>query len=320
MDKNPLVRKSLVVSVILLYLGVAVIPSINFTLAKSSNNSDIVEVNIQVCDINEFQNTTVKLTRKQYKSLQQYFVNFRLQLNQTTTRKKTVSIFKEAVVELNNYGLLPKGLNVSQAQKLVITGYLYEKVINFFHNIIKKNQWVSSDNINNLCLVAGVTNQTVFTGIAFTTLYSAAFITALLWGLFDEFGLHLIENILNSLGLLFLFSTNVLFLLSSKLGNLIPIGGFTMFGKRISSGYGHHIYYPSEGWIWTKGLNGEKKWSGSFVGDVYFYNLVRAAGVEKYYIGAIGFTGFTIKRILNGETIFLGNALRAAFVTEPPYP
>jgi hypothetical protein len=92
-----------------------------------------------------------------------------------------------------------------------------------------------------------------------------------------------------------------------------------MFGKRVTSGEGPNFYYPSEGWIWTKGMNGVKKWHGSFFGDVYFfYTVASVILVVKYYIGAVGFTGLTVKRVLNGETIFLGTTLRIALDTEPP--
>jgi len=320
MDKYPLIRKCLAVGIILLFIGVVLVPSINFNIIKASNDNDLVEVTTQACGIKGFDNTTVKLTGEQYQNLEQYFVEFRSRLNQTTTREGAVPLFKEAVVELNRYGLLPMGMSVNQAQKLVITGYLNEKVMHLFQNIAQRNRLVSSNDSNNLCLIAGVTNQTVFTGIFFTTFYSAAFITVLLGALFKEFGLHLLEIITTSLGLLFLCPENLVLLLSSKLTSPVHLEGLTMFGKRVTKGQGPNIYYPSEGWIWTKGLNGNKKWNGSFVGDVFFFNRVGIGEVEKYYMGVMGFTGLTVQRILNGETIFLGTALRIALDTESPYP
>jgi hypothetical protein len=61
----------------------------------------------------------VKLTKGQYQNLEQYLVDFRARLNQTTTKEEAIPIFKDAVVELNKYGLLPRGMSVEQAQKLV---------------------------------------------------------------------------------------------------------------------------------------------------------------------------------------------------------
>jgi hypothetical protein len=259
----------------------------------------------------------VKLTRQQYQNLEQYLVDFRVRLNQTITREEAAPIFKEAVAELNKYGLLPKGLSIEQTQKLLITGYSNEKVMNFLQDISQRNHWVSSHETNTLCLVAGVTNQTIFPGIFFTTFESTALIIGLLVALFAYFGLHLLEIIVTSLAALFYLPACLILFLSSRLGSLLPIGGPAMFGKRVTHGQGPNMYYPSEGWIWTMGLNGVKKWNGSFFGGIFFLNLVSIASVEKYYIGAVGFTGLTVKRTLNGETIFLGTALRIALDTEP---
>ena len=115
-------KKILVIGVIFLFLGVAVAPSINFNVVKASDDNDFVEVTTQACGIKGYGNTTVKLTKEQYQNLEQYLVGFRARLNQTTTREEAVPIFKEAVVELNTYGLLPKGMSVEKARRLV-TGW-----------------------------------------------------------------------------------------------------------------------------------------------------------------------------------------------------
>jgi len=134
MQTNQILRKGLVVGVILLFIGVAVAPSINFPVVKASTDNDLVEVTSQARGIQGFGNTTVKLTKEQYQNLEQYFVDFRARLNQTSTREEVVPLFKDAVVELNKYGLLPKGMSVAQAQRLVTIGYRTQRV----PTIIKK--------------------------------------------------------------------------------------------------------------------------------------------------------------------------------------
>jgi len=155
-------RKSLAVAVILLFIGVAIVPSINFNVVKASNDNDLVEITTQACGINGFGNTTVKLTRQQYQDLEQYLVDFRTRLNQTTTREEAVPLFKEAVVELNKYGLLPKGMSVEQAQRLVTGEYLNKRMMNALEMIAKKK--MVSNEANYLCLTAGhIFNPLFFT-------------------------------------------------------------------------------------------------------------------------------------------------------------
>src|SRR4030065_152846 len=117
--KDSWIKKGLVVSVILLFIGVTIAPRINFTVVKASDDNDLVEIPPQACGIKGFGNTTVKLTREQYQNLEQYLVEFRARLNQTSTREEAVPIFKDAVVELDKYGLLPKGMSVGRAQRLL---------------------------------------------------------------------------------------------------------------------------------------------------------------------------------------------------------
>ena len=113
------VKKYQVIVAILLFIGVAIAPSINFNVVKASDDNDLIEVTSQACGIQGFGNTTVKLTKQQYKDLEQYLNGFRARLNQTTTREEAVPIFKDSVVEMNKYGLLPKGMSVRQLQHLI---------------------------------------------------------------------------------------------------------------------------------------------------------------------------------------------------------
>jgi len=147
-------KKILVAGISLLFIITAITPSINFNIVKASNNNDFVEVTTQACGIKGFGNTTVKLTREQCQNLEQYLVEFRARLNQTTTREEAVPIFKEAVVELNKYGLLPKGMSVEQAQKF-ISGERFHPILQIFLKKIlviqNKNSNISNDVINLLC-------------------------------------------------------------------------------------------------------------------------------------------------------------------------
>jgi hypothetical protein len=153
MKKYPLIVKGLAVGIILLFIGVAVAPSINFHVVKASNDNDLVEVTTQACGVKGFGNQTVKLTRQQYQNLEQYLVDFRARLNQTTTREEAVPIFNEAVVELNKYGLLPKGMDVQKAEELVTGEYLSKKLINTIEKLQKNNLF--SNGTNYLCLTVG---------------------------------------------------------------------------------------------------------------------------------------------------------------------
>jgi hypothetical protein len=139
-----------VIVVSLLFLGVAVAPNIDLEIVKASHPNNIVEVITQACGMQGYGNTTVNLTRQQYQRLTQYFVEFNTRLNQTTTPQTAVQIFKDALVELNAYGLLPKGMTVEQAQRMVERGQTrIQATTNLVHRFMQSS-------INYFCLFAGV--------------------------------------------------------------------------------------------------------------------------------------------------------------------
>ena len=159
MSRNILLAKGVAVAIILLFLGVAVVPSLTISVVRAATDNDLVKVTTQACGIKGYGNTTVKLTRQQYQNLEQYLVDFRERLNTTTTREEAVPLFKEVVVELNKYGLLPKGMSVEHAQRLV-TGYyqnsnILRKIQNDVQSIAKskQKQYLNPNMKNTFCLL-----------------------------------------------------------------------------------------------------------------------------------------------------------------------
>jgi hypothetical protein len=271
MDRKSIVRKCLAVGIILLFVGVAIAPSINFTVVKASNDNDLVEVTTRACGIQGFGNTTVKLTRQQYQNLEEYLVNFGERLNQTTTREEAVPLFKDAVVELNRYGLLPKGMSVEQAQTLVTGQYQNKNLMKLQDKLVYNHLIALNDNSNYFCLISGETANTCF--------------------------MHVILNsilfpILN-------FSSNhreiKLFL-----NIAVAIAEF-YFAKWFLSYFpfpfieiGTGIYFSRDGGdITSVGLLGKKSWTGDFSGGFQKVPAIYGFGFTAV-LGVIGFTGFHI--------------------------
>jgi hypothetical protein len=186
MRANPYLRNGLAIGIILLFIGVTLAPSINFNVVKASTDNELVEVTTQACGIKGFGNQTVKLTKQQYQNLEQYLTEFRARLNKTTTREEAVPIFKDAVVELNKYGLLPKGMSVEQAQKLVTGGYQNDKSMEIVHKLFgMKNK--PYEFINVLCFVATLCLNAANTNMI---LLFSSFLGLLLWGLLVLSGIN----------------------------------------------------------------------------------------------------------------------------------
>ncbi len=146
-------RKWLVLGIILLFVGVTIAPTINFNTVKASNDNDLVEVTAQACGIKGYKDSTVKLTREQYNELEQYLVEFKAKLNQTSTREEATPLFRDAMVELNKYGLLPKG-NIKLIEDLFTENFLNSRILNSFYKIRHESSYGKGQRIiNQKCLV-----------------------------------------------------------------------------------------------------------------------------------------------------------------------
>jgi len=293
-------KKILAVGVILLFIGVTVASSISQNIVTASQEDDLIEVTSQACGIQGFGDTTVKFTREQYHDLEQYLVEFRVRLNQTSTREEAIPLFNEAVVELDTYGLLPKGMNVERAQKLVTKSYQDEKIINFQEKMLKNSLSIFDNTSNVFCLIAGRTTETIF--IPFLTRANLIpSLAALAWASVTMTSGRLIIGVI-LLGLSLIFG--ITSIMSFLLGNISPLSfsQWIRFGEWI---YRPGYVNPADGWLSTMGLNGMKTWDHSFHGDI---------GGDDY-LGVMGFTGIKIffpNRnfvVVPYAAFFLGSAL-----------
>jgi hypothetical protein len=292
-------KKLLAIGIIFLFIGVAVAPSINFTVVKASNDNDLMEVTTQACGIKGYGNTTVKLTREQYQNLEEYLVEFRARLNQTSTREEAVPIFKEAVVELDKYGLLPKGMSVERAEKLTTR---YEKSTGIKNRVASS---LKSSGFSNLfCMIAGRATKCFLAGPIIT---GFRFIISLILSLAAHY-----MPLWDTLSAI----TTWLLIIRNDFPPLSEILSFFSLFSLLT--FGIQGYYPgtqaAEGWIYTAGILGIKNYTGSFFGKIlypvkdYFFTL---------YTGAFGFTGIKIL-FPNYSSFFLGTALRVNIDDSPP--
>ena len=133
-----MIKKSLAVAVILLFVGVAFAPSINANVSKASVDSELVEITVEISGIYGIKPHTVLLTQEDAEEVEKLIDDIDRRLDNVETREETVEIFNEAVVELDKYGLLG-GLSIKQAKKVIYSKYLPQSrtanddyVVNYF--------------------------------------------------------------------------------------------------------------------------------------------------------------------------------------------
>jgi len=58
-----------------------------------------------------------------YDETEKIFYELKIKLDTITTKQEALVLISDAIVELNEHGLLPKGVNVRQAQRLITNSF-----------------------------------------------------------------------------------------------------------------------------------------------------------------------------------------------------
>ena len=298
------VKNGFAVGVILLFVGVAVQPVIIADVSIESDDSELVEITVEIYEVNRVQKYTLMVTQEQAEGLENLINNFEIKLDGADSIDETEAIFKDTVVSLNDLGLLSNSMSVEEAQRLVTGEEQNPRIVKLFENYYSKNQKGLFNNDNILCLIAGETINTVFVG-PFT----------LLFGLL--FGLHGALSFVRHYKFLIWFRNNIPNIWNWWVENFgeihekllffrtffwIAIGvGLNFLPLKIGAyiHYGWFKFYwfppyntvediPAEGWVNTFGLFGKKGWSGDFYGEVLGFTGIKITNelLDHFYLGA----------------------------------
>ena len=231
----------------------------------------------------------------QYDETEKIFNDLKVKLNTVTTKQEALTLINEVIVELNEHGLLPKGMTVKRAQRLVTGCFLRSEHLRPYQNNNKNNFG------NSNCLVIGITNWTYFRP------YPA---------LKD---IPIFSNITGFLLLPYAF----------RILQPFKFGPYVWIGDRIKFVEHDNItddISPSSGLILTYGSNGFKKWSGAFFGGLdityskFVYNNYTSLEIWDP-VGMVGFTGINLISVLslnqNIPTFYIGFAREVNFTYSP---
>ena len=272
--------KTLALGIVVLFIGAGVVSAFNVNLDNQNNSLNI--------------------------ETEKIFNELKSKLDTITTKQEAITFFKEIIVKLNDYGLLPKGMTVKRAQKLITWCYLKFELIQPLQNNNENN----SGNTN--CFVIGITNHTFFR--PYPTIYDIPIIHYLTFN--TSFG-----TIFN-----FLFGFYTI-----RAFQPFKLGSYAYFGdryKRVENGnITYENMYASSGWVWTQGAYGVKKWNETFYGGIYTKYLKSDEDEDNYAeawqpVGIRGFVGINLfNGFLSSEnpTFYIGFAREVNFTYSPPW-
>jgi len=159
--KNSCYKKTLVFGIFVLFIGIAVVPGITAQIYVTNNNSletyaeELIECPIEIYGIEGLLKYTVMLTQQQIDELDVLFNNIKADLNNVETEEATITIFNNAIVSLDELGLLPADMSVEEVQQLIVNCNVNAGELNL--------QYVE-DKENFDCYILGRTSNTYFKG------------------------------------------------------------------------------------------------------------------------------------------------------------
>jgi len=95
-------KKILIGSIIA--VAIIVLASFSSVVGKVSSDDELVELDVEFCGLGK--KHTVSLTQQEADEVEFLFDKIHEQLNEVETRDEAEVIFKDAIVELDEYGLL----------------------------------------------------------------------------------------------------------------------------------------------------------------------------------------------------------------------
>jgi hypothetical protein len=276
MSKKLVLYKSLVIGVIVLFIGVGVQPAIAII---QSDNNDVEYINITSEFSGLRKKHTVKMSQQRVEELDAFFDSYLNRLDNSQSDEETSMIINEAIMLLDGYDLLC-GLSVEQVKRRFLQ----------YNELDIDSDYIPAEESSN-CFIMGRTTCT--------------FIFSPLFGIMESvYGLLSDEN---ESTLLF----GIIFFVFFK--QITLAFGFPLFPLRIGShitmgtefrNWPDYKYNSAEGWITSIGIKGKNSWNGKFAGTLGSHY----GWWTSFFIGIKGFFGLRLYNPQNATTTLIGYA------------
>lgn len=298
MDTPSIIRKITVVEILILFILVTIVSSINVESIIAED--DLVTMTTQACSFTGDTRFTIQLKKQQLKELQTVFDDLQNRLSTATSSEETQRIFKDTIIKLDRYNLLPEEMSVEQAQRLVS---YHQRTPPLFQRLPQniQTQTAAGTIQNSFCSVAGNTTNTHLAKLAKRTALRLYYIIDFNTG----------NAPLNKMATALFIVFNEIAKINQK---ILRQNGFHL-GVCIYFGNYHYAPYPdwlsaAHGWISTDGVNGKQNITGSFWGQTMTGGWQPQVDWYMNYTwrGCLGFTGL-ILYTGNDTAYYLGSAL-----------
>ena len=274
-------KKLLVFGVIILFLGLAIAPSINANLPKEQEYI----ITTELCGIKGYIPKNIQLTQKQADKLDIIFEGIKERLATAISQDEATQIIDDALTELRKNGIITQ-YEMEKARELIKTRYAQYKDNSIIQKALLQPNRQLNNQSNYFCTVAGESNNTfpipplaMGVGKLATKIFELAQYNKYIYLLLGLMQTHLI-------------------LLSWNLLHPVAIWNGISFGSCvgiISNSTIEYGFIPAYGWSTSFGLLGKRTWEGTFYGQIeeIFFTAMFDFAIWNL-IGIKGFTGIKI--------------------------
>jgi hypothetical protein len=296
-------KKGVTVGIILVFIGVAVAPSFNVSVVKASDDNELMDVTTHICGISGDSTFTVRLTQQQIQEVKTVFDALQNRLSTVKSMEETWRIFNDTIVSLSGHNLLPAGMSIEHAERLVRSSSQNQKGVPFLQKLSPKFRGDSNagEVQNSFCSIAGNTSNVHFLKP----------VGKLALNIFEIYA-HSTGNIILAL---LCYPFWVVFYELNIMSQMVLKREGRHIGVSIFFGNYHYAPYPNwfspaQGWLSTNGINGIQNISGSFWGQRMTSGWQPEDDWHMNYSwrGCMGFTGLLIY-LSPDSAYYLGSAL-----------
>jgi hypothetical protein len=274
--------------------------SINITNnVRATTHNNFVEITTHAYDTAAERTTTIQLTKQQVEEVQTIFDNLKNRLSTAESTEETQNIFNDTIIELDRYNLLPEGMSIEQAQRLVNHATNHHQMITPLQKLFAVPAVGTIQ--NSFCSIAGNTSNTHFAKLAKRT-------ALLLYYIVDYYAGN--TPLVTAATALYVVFNEI-----AKINQMILRQNGYHFGVCLYFGNYHYSPYPdwlspAQGWLSTNGASGKQNITGSFWGQ-------KMTGgwqpLDDWYMnytwrGCLGFSGLIIYASTD-SAYYLGSAL-----------
>jgi len=250
------------------------------TIANITAEKDLVTMTTRTCSLTRDTTQIIQITKQQARDIQMVFENLKDRLSNAETTEETQRIYEETIIELDQNNLLPEGMSVEQAQRIINRAtQLQKRIIN------PVTQTAEGTIQNTFCHVAGNTSNTHVAKLAKRIALRLYYIIDFNTG----------NAPLNKMATALFVVFNEI----AKINQLLLRQDGYHLGVCFYFGNYHYAPYPdwlspAQGWISTNGLNGKQNITGSFWGQTMTGGWQPQVDWYMNYSwrGCLGFTGF----------------------------